>query len=203
MNPKALFQLFLKYFFRGLLYAAPVTITIYIIVELFKFFDGLIPVGINVPGLGFLILIVVITFLGVVGSSIILEPIKSQFNHLLDKLPLLKTIYSSVKDLLSAFVGQKKSFNKPVLVKLSKDSNLEKLGFITTNDLSKLGVTDDKIGVYLPHSYNFSGNFFIVSASQVTPVKNVNSTDFMKFIVSGGVTHLEDAEEAAQEEKKI
>ncbi len=192
MKPKALFQLFLKYFFRGLLYAAPVTITIYIIVELFKFFDGLIPVGINVPGFLNLILIVVITFLGVVGSSIILEPLKAQFNHLLDKLPLLKTIYTSVKDLLSAFVGQKKSFDKPVLVKISKDSNLEKLGFITTNDLSKLGVTNDKIGVYMPHSYAFSGNFFIVSASQVTPVKNVNSTDFMKFIVSGGVTHLDD-----------
>ncbi|MBW6484067.1 MAG: DUF502 domain-containing protein [Vicingaceae bacterium] len=192
MNPKALFQLFLKYFFRGLLYAAPVTITIYIIVELFKFFDGLIPVGINVPGLGFLVLIVAITFLGVVGSSIILEPLKSQFNHILDKLPLLKTIYSSVKDLLSAFVGSKKSFDKPVLVKLSKDSNLEKLGFITATDLTKLGVTDERIGVYLPHSYNFSGNFFVVAASQVTPVKNVNSTDFMKFIVSGGVTHLDD-----------
>lgn len=194
MKPKILFNIFLKYFFRGLLYAAPVTITIYIIFELFKFFDGLIPVGINVPGLGFLVLIVVITFLGLVGSSIILEPLKSQFNQLLDKLPLLKTIYSSVNDLLSAFVGSKKSFDKPVLVKISKDSNLEKLGFITTDDLTKLGVHDDKIGVYMPHSYAFSGNFFIVSASQVTLVNNVNSTDFMKFIVSGGVTHLDEPE---------
>lgn len=193
MKTKALFQLFLKYFFRGLLYAAPVTVTIYVIYELFKFFDGLIPVGINVPGLGFLVLIVVITVLGIIGSSIILEPLKSQFNYLLDKLPLLKTIYTSVKDLLSAFVGQKKSFDKPVLVRLSSDSNLEKLGFITTDDLSKLGVSEAKLGVYMPHSYAFSGNFFIVPASQVTYVKNVNSTDFMKFIVSGGVTHLDES----------
>ncbi len=191
MQPKSIFKLFLKYFFRGLLYAAPVTITIYIIVELFKFFDGLIPVGINIPGMGFLVLIVAITILGVVGSSIILEPLKSQFNQILDKAPLLKTIYSSVKDLLSAFVGSKKSFDKPVLVKINKDSNLEKLGFITAEDLKKIGVTDDRVGVYLPHSYNFSGNFFIVPASQVTPVKNVKSADFMKFIVSGGVTKLD------------
>lgn len=191
MQPKSIFKLFLKYFFRGLLYAAPVTITIYIIVELFKFFDGLIPVGINIPGMGFLVLIVAITILGVVGSSIILEPLKSQFNQILDKAPLLKTIYSSVKDLLSAFVGSKKSFDKPVLVKMNKDSNLEKLGFITAEDLKKIGVTDDRVGVYLPHSYNFSGNFFIVPASQVTPVKNVKSADFMKFIVSGGVTKLD------------
>src|SRR5690606_32569170 len=191
MQPKSIFKLFLKYFFRGLLYAAPVTITIYIIVELFKFFDGLIPVGINIPGMGFLVLIVAITILGVVGSSIILEPLKSQFNQILDKAPLLKTIYSSVKDLLSAFVGSKKSFDKPVLVKMNKDSNLEKSGFITAEDLKKIGVTDDRVGVYLPHSYNFSGNFFIVPASQVTPVKNVKSADFMKFIVSGGVTKLD------------
>ncbi|HEY9081954.1 MAG: DUF502 domain-containing protein [Flavobacteriales bacterium] len=191
MRPKSIFKLFLKYFFRGLLYAAPVTITIYIIIELFKFFDGLIPVGINVPGMGFLVLIVAITVLGVVGSSIILEPLKSQFNQILDKAPLLKTIYSSVKDLLSAFVGSKKSFDKPVLVKMNKDSNLEKLGFVTVEDLKKIGVTDDRIGVYLPHSYNFSGNFFIVPASQVTPVKDVKSADFMKFIVSGGVTKFD------------
>ena len=191
MRPKSIFKLFLKYFFRGLLYAAPVTITIYIIIELFKFFDGLIPVGINVPGMGFLVLIVAITVLGVVGSSIILEPLKSQFNQILDKAPLLKTIYSSVKDLLSAFVGSKKSFDKPVLVKMNKDSNLEKLGFITADDLKKIGINDDRIGVYLPHSYNFSGNFFIVPASQVTPVKDVKSADFMKFIVSGGVTKFD------------
>ncbi len=185
------YKTFLKYFFRGLLYTVPITLTFYIIYELFVFLDGLIPVKFKVPGLGFLFLIALITLFGFVGSSIIIEPLKAQFNQLIDKAPLLKTIYSSVKDLLSAFVGSKKSFDKPVLVKINKDSNLEKLGFITAEDLKKIGVTDDRIGVYLPHSYNFSGNFFIVPASQVTPVKNVKSADFMKFIVSGGVTKLD------------
>lgn len=181
----------MKYFFRGLLYTVPITLTIYIIYELFIFLDGLIPVKFKIPGLGFLFLIGLITLLGFIGSSIIIEPLKAQFNQLLDKAPLLKTIYSSVKDLLSAFVGSKKSFDKPVLVKLNKDSNLEKLGFITAEDLTKIGISDNRIGVYLPHSYNFSGNFFIVPASQVTAVKNVKSADFMKFIVSGGVTQLD------------
>ena len=185
------YKTFLKYFFRGLLYTVPITLTFYIIYELFVFLDGLIPVKFKVPGLGFLFLIALITLFGFVGSSIIIEPLKAQFNQLIDKAPLLKTIYSSVKDLLSAFVGSKKSFDKPVLVKINKDSNLEKLGFITAEDLKKIGVTDDRIGVYLPHSYNFSGNFFIVPASQVTPVKKVKSADFMKFIVSGGVTKLD------------
>ncbi|MDF1675175.1 MAG: DUF502 domain-containing protein [Vicingaceae bacterium] len=191
MKKLPFYKIFLKYFFRGLLYTVPITLTIYIIYELFIFLDGLIPVKFKIPGLGFLFLIGLITLLGFIGSSIIIEPLKAQFNQLLDKAPLLKTIYSSVKDLLSAFVGSKKSFDKPVLVKLSKDSNLEKLGFITAEDLTKIGISDDRIGVYLPHSYNFSGNFFIVPASQVTAVKDVKSADFMKFIVSGGVTQLD------------
>jgi uncharacterized membrane protein len=191
MKKLPFYKIFLKYFFRGLLYTVPITLTIYIIYELFIFLDGLIPVKFKIPGLGFLFLIGLITLLGFIGSSIIIEPLKAQFNQLLDKAPLLKTIYSSVKDLLSAFVGSKKSFDKPVLVKLNKDSNLEKLGFITAEDLTKIGISDDRIGVYLPHSYNFSGNFFIVPASQVTAVKNVKSADFMKFIVSGGVTQLD------------
>ncbi|MBL1231993.1 MAG: hypothetical protein CMD31_00240 [Flavobacteriales bacterium] len=191
MKKLPFYKIFLKYFFRGLLYTVPITLTIYIIYELFIFLDGLIPVKFKIPGLGFLFLIGLITLLGFIGSSIIIEPLKAQFNQLLDKAPLLKTIYSSVKDLLSAFVGSKKSFDKPVLVKLNKDSNLEKLGFITAEDLTKIGISDDRIGVYLPHSYNFSGNFFIVPASQVTAVKDVKSADFMKFIVSGGVTQLD------------
>src|SRR5690606_26291541 len=131
------YKTFLKYFFRGLLYTVPITLTFYIIYELFVFLDGLIPVKFKVPGLGFLFLIALITLFGFVGSSIIIEPLKAQFNQLMDKAPLLKTIYSSVKDLLSAFVGSKKSFDKPVLVKINKDSNLEKLGFITAEDRSE------------------------------------------------------------------
>jgi uncharacterized membrane protein len=188
---KSPLKFFLKYFFRGLLYTVPLTLTIYIIVQLFLFLDDLIPVEFQIPGLGVLILIGLITGLGFIGSSIIIQPIKSYFNKLMDRVPMLKTVYSSIKDLLSAFVGQKKSFTKPVLVKLNKDSNLEKLGFVTSTDLSKLGISGNKIAVYLPHSYNFSGNLFIVDASQVTPIENVKSADFMKFIVSGGVTDID------------
>lgn len=185
------FKLFLKYFFRGLLYTVPIAITVYIIVQLFIFLDELIPVEFNVPGLGALVLIILITVFGFFGSSIILQPLKSYFNKMLNRVPMLKTVYSSIKDLMSAFVGQKKSFTKPVLVKISKDSNLEKLGFVTATDLKKLGIDESRIAVYLPHSYNFSGNLFIVPATQVTPVKDVKSSDFMKFIVSGGVTDLD------------
>jgi uncharacterized membrane protein len=149
------------------------------------FFDALVPT--NVPGLGLLILLTSITALGYLGSSFIAQPIIVFTGKMLNSIPLVKTVYSAVNDLLSALVGNKKSFDKPVLVKMNRESDIEKLGFITSDDLSTLNIHSGKIAVYLPHSYNFSGNLYIVPAENITPVK-ANTAEFMKFIVSGGVT---------------
>ncbi|HKL02356.1 MAG TPA: DUF502 domain-containing protein [Cryomorphaceae bacterium] len=177
----------LNYFFRGLLLVAPITIIIYIIYKLFVFLDDLIPT--DIPGLGIIILLAAITSLGFLGSVFITQPIKNAANRLLARIPLLKTIYSAINDLLSAFVGQKKSFSRPVLVKLNRESDVEKLGFVTNTDLRQLSITSGKIAVYLPHSYNFSGNLFVVPAENITPL-SANTADVMKFIVSGGVVNL-------------
>ncbi|MCK4699410.1 MAG: DUF502 domain-containing protein, partial [Bacteroidales bacterium] len=95
-------------------------------------------------------------------------------------------IYTSIRDLLSAFVGKEKKFNKPVLVRVNTISNLEKMGFLTQEDLSKLGIKENKVAVYFPHSYNFSGEMFIVPVEHITPIK-APSAEVMKIIVSGGV----------------
>jgi uncharacterized membrane protein len=115
------------------------------------------------------------------------------FDSLLVKAPLIKIIYSSVKDLVSAFVGQKKRFNEPVLVKVGS-TGMEKLGFVTNRDLRFLGISEKKVAVYLPHSYAWSGNLFIVPADHVSPV-DASTTDVMKFIISAGVINLENANE--------
>src|SRR6056297_3254216 len=128
----------LNYFFRGLLLVAPITIIIYIIYKLFVFLDDLIPT--DIPGLGIIILLAAITSLGFLGSVFITQPIKNAANRLLARIPLLKTIYSAINDLLSAFVGQKKSFSRPVLVKLNRESDVEKLGFVTNTDLRQLSI---------------------------------------------------------------
>ena len=72
---------------------------------------------------------------------------------------------------------------------INPDAKLEKLGFLTEHDLSILG-EQDKVAVYSPHSYNFSGELFIVPSDQVRPI-DISPTDVMKFIVSGGVSQLE------------
>lgn len=195
MNGKVV-RSFINYFFKGLLFLAPIVITLWAIVQLFNLIDGLLQgviynyIGIHIPGLGFIILLSLITFIGFIGSTIIFKPIITYFDKLLTRAPLIKIIYTAVKDLVSAFVGQKKRFTEPVVVQLDKDSNIEKIGFITNKDLSIVGISNEKVAVYLPHSYAWSGNLIIVSSKYVKPIE-ASSTEVMKFIISAGVTNIE------------
>ena len=176
----------LGYFLQGLLYLVPISVTIYIVVESIRFVDGIIPV--DVPGLGILIILITVTVAGFIGRTLLTRQILN-FDKILDRVPLIKIIYTSVKDLLSAFVGKKKRFTEPVLVKM--EGNVERFGFITQNDLTHLGVSEDKIGVYIPFSYAVTGNLIVVDKKNVTLVDG-SSSDIMKFIISGGVTEIED-----------
>jgi uncharacterized membrane protein len=189
---RSLIRRIIGYFLQGLLFITPVFVTFYIIFSLFKFVDGLIPF--DIPGLGLLVLLVGITLLGLLGNTIFAQPVYDYFQKLLDRAPLIKTIYNAVSDLMSAFVGKKKTFTQPVMVRLSQEYDLEKPGFITAEDLSLLGVGDDKVAVYLPHSYAWSGNVFIVPKKNVRPV-DVKASDYMKFIVSAGVSNVGEHQE--------
>ncbi|MBP9187494.1 MAG: DUF502 domain-containing protein [Bacteroidia bacterium] len=174
----------MNYFLRGLLIVLPFAVTYSIIKGIVVSLDEYVDVGI--PAVGFLIVITSITFLGFIGSSLITKPLFSLFDDVLSKIPFVKIIYTSVKDFMEAFVGDKKKFNAPVLVEMSQ--GIYKPGFITQTDLSGLNLPG-LCAVYFPHSYAFSGNLFLVEKDKVKPFDG-NSTDVMKFIVSGGVTTI-------------
>lgn len=186
-----------SYFFQGLLVSVPLAILGYVIYGLFVFLDQLIPF--EVPGLGLLTLLVLITVLGYLASTIVAQPFRWWFEELLKRIPLLKTLYTTVSDFISALVGTKKRFDKPVMVKVSS-TGMFKLGFITHEDLSQLGIGDDMVAVYFPHSYNFSGNLFIVPKTNVVPLEQ-KSAEVMKFIVSGGVAQLDGEDEEDEEQQ--
>lgn len=179
----------ISYFLQGLLFITPVAVTFYIVVQLFLFIDGIIPF--DIPGLGALVLLLAVTILGVLGNTIFAKPVYDYFQRLLDRAPLIKTVYNAVSDLMGAFVGKKKTFNQPVLVKLTEDTALEKPGFLTREDLSDLGISEDMVAVYLPHSYAWSGNVFVVPKKNIRRV-DVNAAEFMKFIVSAGASQVEE-----------
>lgn len=179
---------FINYFLQGLLYIVPISVTLYVVYWTFIKIDGILPF--QFPGLGLIAVIALITFIGFAGSAIIASPINSFFQGLLKKAPLLQTIYTSMKDLMRTFVGKKKGFDQAVLIKLYENSTIERIGFITNEDLSSLGIKGGKILVYLPHSYAFSGQLFVVEKSYITPIDK-SSSEIMKLIVSGGVTEIE------------
>ncbi len=196
LNKKLLGNL-LGYFFKGLLLVAPFALTIYIISLALNWIDGLI--GLNIPGLGMIILVSSITFLGYLGSSLLVRSVLDLTESFITKLPLVNTLYSSFKELLSAFVGNKKKFDKPVLVTINREAGLHKFGFVTQQDLKNINLSDS-IAVYVPHSYNFSGDLFILSKDAVVPI-DISSAEITKFIVSGGVTGLKCLEEQEVEVK--
>jgi uncharacterized membrane protein len=176
---------FITYFLRGLLFVVPIALTVYVIILILRFLDGIIPIP--VPGLGILVMFSFITFMGFLASIFVTRPLFDLFERWMFKLPLVNILYTSIRDLMSAFVGDKKKFNTPVIVKLS--NNMFRLGFITQENLSILG-EQGLVAIYFPHSYNFSGNLYLVPKENVRVLEDVKSADVMKFIVSGGVSKI-------------
>ncbi len=189
---KKFFSALLRYFARGIIFLTPAAVTVYVIVQIFIMIDGIIPY--EIPGLGILTLLSVIILFGILASTVLAQPFINWGNRLLKSAPMIKTIYTAIKDLVTAFVGTQKKFDRPVLVKMYEKAEVQKLGFLTGTDLEDLGIGKDKVAVYLPHSYAFSGNLFIVPAENVTPI-DAKPADVMKFIVSGGVARMSDIEQ--------
>lgn len=181
------FKKLIKYFLQGLFYLMPIAITLYVVIETIIIIDNLIPI--EIPGLGIIIILVFITLIGYLFSTFLSALIRP-FERIIMRTPLIKLIYTSIKDLMSAFVGSKKQFSKPVLVTIQEKPLIQRMGFVTKEDASDLGLSDDKVVVYLPFSYAVSGEVIIVSKNSVEPI-NAKSADIMKLIISGGVTSID------------
>ena len=177
----------INYFLKGLLIFVPAALTIFTVIWLFTTLDGLFGsiFKIDIPGLGLAATIVVITLTGLLASNFIGNRFFELVDHIFKKLPLVKLLYSALKDMIEAFTGKKKGFEKPVIVELIKDGP-KALGFVTRDTLESLGLADHA-AVYLPQSYNFAGSVLIFPAERVKPL-NIAGSDAMAFIVSGGVS---------------
>ena len=191
-------------FLQGLLYLVPVAVTLYVLVAVVSWADSIfagIPVVRRVPGLGLVLVLGLVTLAGYLGGRLLTQPVVSIFNRMLSKVPFIKLIYTSVRDLLRAFVGEKRKFDKPVIVSLDKDGINNRLGFVTQGDLAALGL-GGMVAVYSPYPYSVMGDLIVVPAERVRPLNGVNSVELMKMVVSGGVSGQDDAKKEAQEEEK-
>lgn len=187
----------LSYFLQGLFLFSPIALTVYSIYWVFKQVDGWLNISIpgigSIPGSGIIILVIIILIVGFLGSTIVFEALWKLLDSFLYKFPLTKFLYPALKDIFGAVMGKEKKLNKPVLFRISKDSDLERIGFITEADLSKLGIGLEKVAVYAPHSYNFSGNVYIVPVENVKML-NVDASEAMKFVVAGGMVKIKDVD---------
>jgi uncharacterized membrane protein len=186
---------FLGYFLQGLLLFIPLIITGAILVELFNFFArafsafGFSDYTLINTLLGLILTFGFITVLGILASSYVFKQVFSYFEDKLEHAPFVRHIYSPIKDFTNAFVGNKKRFNKPVLVLTNPDAHIQEIGFITQEDLKDLKI-QNKVAVYMPLSYSLSGKLIIVPKENIRPL-DMNAAEVMKFVVSGGVTDVD------------
>ncbi|HEV2181078.1 MAG TPA: DUF502 domain-containing protein [Gemmatimonadaceae bacterium] len=174
----------INYFIRGLVVTAPLALTLYVCWYLFHWVDNWL--GLSIPGVGFVITVVLITLIGVLASSLVTRGAVAAMDRALQRLPVVRLVYGSTRDFLNAFVGEQRRFDKPVLVSVAAGDQAHMLGFVTAESVDVLGLTG-YVAVYLPQSYGFSGTLVVVPAARVRPLA-ADSADVLAFIVSGGIS---------------
>lgn len=177
----------LNYFLRGLVVVVPLALTIYVCAVIFTTIDSWL--GLPIRGVGFVLTLVLITLVGFLASGFVTRGLIAALDRTLERLPFVRLLYSSAKDMLNAFVGEKKRFDKPVLVSVSADRAVKVLAFLTSDSLSALGVRDH-VTVYMPQSYGLAGHILVVPADRVERI-DADAAEVMAFIISGGVTQVE------------
>ncbi len=191
----------LRYFLRGLLVVGPLAATAWIVGTVFLWMDGLMKrilkddeLSVQIPntdfqwtwGVGAVLTLAAILLIGMLTSNVVARWFMRRVDRLIDRLPVVKQIYSAIKDMLEALVSEKKKFDKPVLLSFSATPEVEVIGFVTRESLAEFGRAD-KVAVYVPQSYNFAANLILVPHSRVTPI-DLPAGDVMAFVVSGGVS---------------
>jgi len=174
----------LKNFLRGLVIVVPIALTIYIVYQAVVGLDRLL--GLSVPGLGAGIIIVAVILIGALASSFVIRRFLMLTEGVFKRAPIVRIIYASIKDLLEAFVGNKRRFDKPVAVSLTEGGDVRFFGFVTREDLADVQMPG-YVAVYLPFSYTWDGSLIIVPKSRVQPIE-ADSASIMAMIVSGGVS---------------
>jgi uncharacterized membrane protein len=195
-----IFRALINYFIKGLLIVVPLGAAFFLIFWAVASIDNALNLSdilwvnsktgkpVYIPGLGILNVVVVILIAGILVTNVITDPIKNWFKRWLNRLPIFKFLYSSIKDLTEAFVGEEKKFNEPVLVEVN-EFGLKKIGFLVQKDLKIIDLPGE-VAVYFPYSYSFAGQVVIVSADKVKPIDKT-AAEVMKFVISGGVSGLE------------
>lgn len=179
-----------RYFIQGVIILAPIGITAYLLYLMFDKVDGILRPYVNIPGLGFIIIIAFIILVGWFSSHFLMGSFISFFDQWMERTPVIKFIYSSTKDFLEAFAGDKRKFHKAVLANVFAE-DVWIVGFLTDEEMTKFEMGADKVAVYVPQAYNFAGQLYILPREKVRKIDSITSGEAMKYAVTGGVVDLD------------
>ena len=180
-----------RFFVQGIIILAPIGITGYVLYWLFEKVDGILRPYLNIPGLGFAIIVVFIILVGWFSSNFLMGSFISFFDQWMERTPVIKFIYSSTKDFFEAFAGDKRKFNKAVLANVFAE-DVWIIGFLTDEEMERFELGNEKVAVYVPQSYNFAGQLYILPRSKVKKIDTITAGEAMKYAVTGGVVDLEE-----------
>jgi uncharacterized membrane protein len=183
-----------KIFKQGLLALAPITISLAIIVWLLKALEDVFRdplewlVGSHYfPGLGVLVALVFIFFVGILVNNFLVQKLTVWFDKLLVRIPFFKIFYNSVTDLMGFFKSdEKKKEGKMVIVEIA---DMRFLALLTREDFTGLPEAlgeDDRVAVFIPFSYQIGGFVATVPHSAIKPV-DMSVEEGMRFVVTAGL----------------
>ena len=184
------FRKIFSYFIQGFIILAPIAITLYALYWLFEKVDRILRPYVDIPGLGFVIIVVFIILVGWVSSTFLMGSFINFFDQWMERTPGVKFIYSSTKDFFESFAGNKKKFSKSVLANIFS-SDVWIIGFLTDEEMEKFEMGSDKVAVYVPQAYNFAGQLYILPRERVRKIDGITSGEAMKYAVTGGVVDLD------------
>ncbi|MGZ8557724.1 MAG: DUF502 domain-containing protein [Chitinophagaceae bacterium] len=191
-NPhRVRFKKIIGYFIQGFIILAPIAITLYALYWLFDKVDSILRPYLNIPGLGFMIIVVFIILVGWISSNFLMGSFISFFDQWMERTPVIKFIYSSTKDFFESFAGDKKKVSKSVLANVFSE-DVWIIGFLTDEEMEKFEMGSDKVAVYVPQSYNFAGQLYILPRARVRRIEGITSGEAMKYAVTGGVVDLDE-----------
>jgi uncharacterized membrane protein len=198
-----------KLFLKGLAVVIPSALTLAILWWLAggaeqilgNLLSRFLPTGWYIPGMGVLSAVAITILIGLLTHVILFQRLFAVGDAILNRLPLVKTLYSAIKDFIGYLSPDSQvATSKVVLVRLPGQS-FELLGFVTREDCSRLPLqltVENPVAVYLPFSYQIGGYTLFLPRSCLTPV-DMSFEAAMKLVLTGAVARQQPIAPAADD----
>ncbi|WP_369574195.1 DUF502 domain-containing protein [Acidithiobacillus sp. IBUN Pt1247-S3] len=184
-----------RWFIQGLLISLPIGLTIYVVLMVGGWVDSIFaaPIqaifGMDIPGLGIILTLLCIFAVGFLASHVLTAWIFERINMLLERIPVLHSIYSTIQETVELlFGGKERGFRSAVLLRQGGDMGYL-VGLITRDHLAELPTIADEdcVAVFIPMSYGVGGFTCVVPRSKIIPLPDLSPQQALRFAMAGGV----------------